>query len=731
MKGFSMIRRHFATTVLVAVLLALGSAPPRLYAAGPIQLDDPALPLPRGEAQTEAEADRLEAVSLFAAGRMSEQRQEMPAALRRYQRAFRLDPTAEPVLREIVPLAFSLGREEEAVRYATRLAELDASDPTLLRRLGVVLTEQEQYQQALALYEKVRQLETGRPKSAAHVVLHLEMGRLYMLTGKIDKAAEMLTFVSKALDAPEEYGLDTGSLKTLTGEKGEVHELMAAAFLETGKTDEAAKSFARLEKFRPDKAISAYNRARVAAQAGRHDEALASLQEYFDARQSSRGVAPYELLAKVLREQQRADEVIPRLEKLFSEQEENVPLNLTLAEEYFQKKEWEKALARYQVAQSSRPSALAYRRLLSIYRQTDENEKLLELLGELLAKTGSLEIVEDEFESLVEDKPRVEAVVKLAADKFGEPKAEHHDVLHAAGLLALEAKLYGTAGDLLELAIKAKPADKAQVLLRHGLALLVAERFSDAARVFQRGIDEKALPENNPAFYFYLAGALAMDGKTDEALRAAGAAAEKKTDDPRYDSRIPWIYYHAKRYDEAAKHYRELLKKYQDNYDSPEVRSVVHDTRLILSNIAVLQDNLPEAEEWIEQVLDEFPDDVGGLNDLGYLWADQNKRLERAHRMIRRAVAAEPENAAYRDSLGWVLYRLGRYAEALVEQKKAVELAKTKDEASDGVMYDHLADIHAALGQKDEAQAAWREAAAAFEKTGDKEKLEAVNKKMQ
>ena len=60
-------------------------------------------------------------------------------------------------------------------------------------------------------------------------------------------------------------------------------------------------------------------------------------------------------------------------------------------------------------------------------------------------------------------------------------------------------------------------------------------------------------------------------------------------------------------------------------------------------------------------MLDEFPDDAGAMNDLGYLWADQDKNLQRARRMIRKAVDAEPDNAAYRDSLGWVLFRLGRY----------------------------------------------------------------------
>ena len=717
--------------LLATGLLLSGALTQTSRSAGPIELDDVAAPLVKSDLRSEAERDRLDAVSMFAAGRMHEQRQELPEALRRYQRAFRLDPTAEPVLREIVPLAFNLGREEEAVRYATKLAQLDASDPMLLRRLGVVLTEQRHFRDALALYEKVRKLEADHAKSASQVMLHLEMGRLYLLTEQYEKANELFAVVSQALDAPDEYGLKPTVLKSLVGDKGELHELMAAGFLETGNVDEAARSFARLEKINSNKAVAAYNQAQVAAKAGRHDEALARLAEYFDARESSKGTAPFELFAKLLRETKQAEKLIPRLEEVLAEQEGNVPLNFALGEQYFGQEEWEKAEKHYQVVLASQPAGEVYRRLTEIYRRTTQDQKLVELLGQILAKSGSLELVEDQIKPLVEDKSRIEAVLKLARDEFGEAKPDQHDALEAAGLLALQAKSYDTAGELFELAIKSKPADKAQVLLRYGLELFLGEKFADAVRIFQRGIDEKALPESNPSFYFYLAGALAMDGKTDEALAAARTAAEKKPDDPRFESRIPWIYYHAKRYDEAVDEYRALLKKYDANYDSSEVRSVVHDTRLILSNIAVLQEKLPEAEEWIEQVLDEFPDDEGALNDLGYLWADQNKRLRRAQRMIRQAVEAEPENAAYRDSLGWVLYRLGEYEEAAVEQQKAIELSKSKDQESDGVMYDHLGDIHAALGQREQATDAWREAAAAFEKAGEKDKLEAVRKKLE
>ena len=134
---------------------------------------------------------------------------------------------------------------------------------------------------------------------------------------------------------------------------------------------------------------------------------------------------------------------------------------------------------------------------------------------------------------------------------------------------------------------------------------------------------------------------------------------------------------------------------------------------------------LPAAEEWLAQVLDEFPDDTGAMNDLGYLWADENKRLGRAEEMIRAAVAAEPDNAAYRDSLGWVLFRLGKYPQAVAELKQAAA-----DKTVDGTVWEHLGDAYARLNQGPDARKAWRQAAAAFRKEREMEKAKAVEEKI-
>jgi tetratricopeptide (TPR) repeat protein len=111
------------------------------------------------------------------------------------------------------------------------------------------------------------------------------------------------------------------------------------------------------------------------------------------------------------------------------------------------------------------------------------------------------------------------------------------------------------------------------------------------------------------------------------------------------------------------------------------------------------------AAQQFKKALKLAPDFPEALNYLGYMWADLGIHLEEAHDLIEKAVEIEPENAAYLDSLGWVLFRLERTEEALDYILKAIELS----EKPDPVLYDHLGDIYAALGKHEEARDAWKD----------------------
>ncbi|MCY1463479.1 putative PEP-CTERM system TPR-repeat lipoprotein [compost metagenome] len=72
--------------------------------------------------------------------------------------------------------------------------------------------------------------------------------------------------------------------------------------------------------------------------------------------------------------------------------------------------------------------------------------------------------------------------------------------------------------------------------------------------------------------------------------------------------------------------------------------------------------------------------------------------------LIDRARVAEPDNAAIVDSYGWVLYRLGRNEEALVQLRRAWTLAKDPEIAA------HVGEVLWVLGRKDEARRFFDEA---------------------
>ena len=111
-----------------------------------------------------------------------------------------------------------------------------------------------------------------------------------------------------------------------------------------------------------------------------------------------------------------------------------------------------------------------------------------------------------------------------------------------------------------------------------------------------------------------------------------------------------------------------------------------------------------QAESTFEEIIARSPDFAPALNYLGYMLADRGERLDYAKQLIERAVKITPDNAAYLDSYGWVLYRLGDYRQALKQFQKAVSLD------SDPTIFDHLGDTYKALGNLSDARAWWQKA---------------------
>jgi tetratricopeptide (TPR) repeat protein len=104
------------------------------------------------------------------------------------------------------------------------------------------------------------------------------------------------------------------------------------------------------------------------------------------------------------------------------------------------------------------------------------------------------------------------------------------------------------------------------------------------------------------------------------------------------------------------------------------------------------------ARQTLADLYEEFPDDAEVANSYGYFLADLGEQLDLAERLIRQALAAEPHNGAYLDSLGWVFYQQGRYEDAFDYLVRA-----TNERGEDPVILEHLGRTLARLGRPEEA----------------------------
>ncbi|VFM95814.1 MAG: Lipopolysaccharide biosynthesis regulator YciM, contains six TPR domains and a predicted metal-binding C-terminal domain [Candidatus Kentron sp. G] len=113
-------------------------------------------------------------------------------------------------------------------------------------------------------------------------------------------------------------------------------------------------------------------------------------------------------------------------------------------------------------------------------------------------------------------------------------------------------------------------------------------------------------------------------------------------------------------------------------------------------------------------LLSREPDHADALNALGYTLADQTDRYQEAMTMIQRALGLQPDSYYILDSMGWVLYRLGRYRESIDYLRRALAIQQDPEVAA------HLGEVLWVTGDREAARDIWN---AALEKAPDDEFL--------
>jgi tetratricopeptide (TPR) repeat protein len=119
--------------------------------------------------------------------------------------------------------------------------------------------------------------------------------------------------------------------------------------------------------------------------------------------------------------------------------------------------------------------------------------------------------------------------------------------------------------------------------------------------------------------------------------------------------------------------------------------------------------NFTKSDSLYELGLKLDPDNHLLLNNYSYSLSERGLQLERSEKMSKRALEKEPENSSYLDTYGWILFRMGKYKEAQIYIKKAVDLRDAVG-GNGSVLNEHLGDIYFKLGDKDNAMFYWNQA---------------------
>ncbi len=142
--------------------------------------------------------------------------------------------------------------------------------------------------------------------------------------------------------------------------------------------------------------------------------------------------------------------------------------------------------------------------------------------------------------------------------------------------------------------------------------------------------------------------------------------------------------------------YDEAIEAEPDNADLRYARAMV----------AVGLDRIEVLESDLRHIIERDPEHADALNALGYTLADRTDRLTEARALVERALELKPDEPAIKDSMGWVLYRMGDPAAAEPYLREALESVYDPEIAA------HLGEVLWALGRKDEAREIWDRALA-------------------
>lgn len=702
------------------------------------QEDRPARAAPVKPA-TRQELDRLEALKLYGVAAFHEKNHRLLEALKTYEEAHRLDPDSAAPLRALVPLYLAVDRLDDALAGCRRVLELDPDDFETAHLYARQLRKHERPEEAIAVLARAAASPKLKEKPALRAQIGFDLGSLCERAGDVARAEQAFRDVLDVLEHPAPL-LEQGAFtrEEVNEQAAETYERLGRVCLQAKQFDRAVAAFNQARRKDPTRAARlALNLAEVCRDQGKYPEALARVDEYLKSRPGD--TEGLELKVLLLKKLGRGADVVKELKAAAEGDKDHAGVRLLLAREYARAGRPRDSEAVYQAMLAEAPSAEAYTGLFALYRQEGRVGEIMALLDRAVDAGAGKDDGKQKKAGDPAAAARARAMLQAVrgdAESVRELLAFAYQRLNAGSPLAYQTRalLAALAGrtrqlDLAERFYRSclnrtgglRPAEEAEVyggLLR---VLMQAHKYAAVVEVCDRGL-EKAQATNRVLFHLYRAEAhMALD-HVKEALEAADNAVRESGEAERLESQCTRVNLlsQAEQHARALAECQGLLREYNQGKD---VRKI----RMTLSAACAAARRYDKAEEQLLLVLRDDPDDATANNDLGYFLAEQGKRLDEAERRVRKALEldrqqrtggtalgldADRDNAAYVDSLGWVLFRRGKLDEARRQLEQAAELPEG---AEDPVVWDHLGDVYYRLKEPARAATAWRKAVALYE----------------
>ena len=710
------------------------------------QSSDSDRPEPLTPLHSETNEDRahVQALELYARGLIRQENDQLIEATRLFEKARELDPKVAAVHKILVPLYLAMSRTDDALAACRKALELAPDDYATRAVYARQLKHRGQLKEARDAFQRALQSPELADHLDVQVQMSFDLGVLYEELREYNRAVYTFNRVAGMLDNPQVLLEVPGfNQEMLSDQAAGIYERIIKICSDQKQFDRAIAFFEKARAKHPQQTARLnFTIAKIHYDRGEWLKALELLDAHL--KTQPRGIEGYELRSAILKKLGRQAEIVASVERFAEQDSQNIRLQLFLASQYALYARPHDAERVYEKLLLQAPGPETYQALFRLYRSQEAiwgAKKVVEQLDTAISKATKKENhAEEDFRHAARARDVV-AAIRSDADLSAAivPAARlwlqgggqlHSQTLLFLGLVASRSRQLEEAELFFRRCLDGSELGSQEFAVYQGLiqVLWQAHKYKELESLCRSGL-QKAQAANRILFYLHLSQVSLVLGKMEEAAAAANRAVDTASDDRRLAARLNRvdIFGRADRLRESANEGEQLLKEYTQPGD-------VRDIRLRLANVYGTMRQYEKSEEQLQLVLKADPNDATANNDLGYQWADQGKNLVEAERLIRKAIdldsqqkkverlgnADDSENAAFFDSLGWVLFRRGQLVAARQWLEKAAALASG---AEDPVVWDHLGDVYFRIDGSARAKVAWQKSLLLYE-TGVRSKTD-------